>query len=102
MTGWKCVDCVKDPWRMFPNGTCVKCNELNQSAPPEPVMRMSTGIKKGLDRRRRKHTDATLARRIQEAQDKIEKIIDNYCNCVSNNDPCTACKILDELRRKGE
>lgn len=102
MTNLKCEECQRDPWRTFPNGNCVKCDELKKSSPPEPVMRMSTGIRKGLDRRRRKHTDATLQQRINDAQDKIEKIIDNYCNCVSNDDPCTACRILENIRRLGE
>lgn len=76
----RCEECQRDPWRIFPNGSCVKCNELNQPAVGK----------------------TTLEQRLLDAQDKIEKIIDNYCNCVSNNDPCTACKILDELRRLGE
>lgn len=60
---------------------------------------MKMSVKKGLDRRRRKHTDATLERRIQEAQNTIERIINNYCNCVPTDDrPCTACRILEQLR----
>lgn len=101
MNGWTCIECAEDPWRLFPNGSCAKCLELNKSAPSEPVMIM--GIKKGLDRRRRKHSDTTLEQRLQEAQDRIEKIIENHCRCIPA-DPhlCTACTILEELRLLGE
>lgn len=77
----RCEECQRDPWRIFPNGSCVKCNELNHPAVSE----------------------TTLEQRLLEAQDKIEKIIENHCRCIPA-DPhlCTACKILDELRRLGE